>query len=342
MMISIREVARRAGVSPSTVSRVINGTANVDPIKRERVLAVIHETGFAPNELARALFKKSSKIIGVIVPNIENAFFGELARVIEEEAYQNQYRILLCNSLNDTKKEILNIQTLNRLHADGIIIMTNSENLAAQIGNCQIPFVILDRKIEGLDEIAFIEADHYKGGRMAMEHLLDCGCKQIVCIRGPQKYSSGQQRFLGYCDVCKEHGLQTQWLDCDYDYEEGLTAAEALLAQYPDVDGILACNDMVAIAVYKILQSRGYRVPEDIQLMGFDNIRFSRLFTPEFSTIVQPIKEMGALAVQIILKYVQEESFEKENLFDVSLIQRQTTRRKTEANERQSSAGRLL
>ena len=161
-MTSIREVAKKAGVSPATVSRVINGTANVDPIKKELVLAAIDETGFKPNELARALFKKSSKIIGVIVPNIENAFFGELARAIEEEAYQNNYRILLCNSQNDTEKELLNIQTLNQLNADGIIIMTNSENLASRIGECKVPFVILDREIEGLQEIASLRLQKYR------------------------------------------------------------------------------------------------------------------------------------------------------------------------------------
>ena len=325
-MVSIREVAKKAGVSPATVSRVINGTAKVDPAKKERVLAVIKETGFKPNALARALFKKSSKIIGVIVPNIENAFFGELARAIEEEAYQNNYRILLCNSQNDMEKELLNIQALSQLQADGIIIMTNSEDLASKIESCSIPFVILDRKIEGLDEIAFIEADHYKGGRMAMEHLLHCGCKNIVCMRGPQKFSSGQQRFRGYQDVCRENGLKEQWLDCDYDYEEGLQVAEKRLEEYPDVDGILACNDMVAIAVYKILLNRGLRVPEDIQLMGFDNIRFSRLFAPEFSTIIQPIREMGALAAQVIMRYANGESIRKENVFDVSLVERQTTK----------------
>lgn len=325
-MVSIREVAKRAGVSPATVSRVINGTANVDPAKKERVLTVIEETGFKPNELARALFKKSSKIIGVIVPNIENAFFSELARAIEEEAYQNNYRILLCNSQNDTEKELLNIQTLSQLRADGIIIMTNSEGLASKVGDCSVPFVILDRKIEGLNEIAFIEADHYKGGRMAMEHLLRCGCKNVVCMRGPQKFSSGQQRFLGYQDVCRENGLKEQWLDCDYDYEEGLHAAEKLLREYPDVDGILACNDMVAIAAYKILLNKGLRVPEDVQLMGFDNIRFSRLFAPEFSTINQPIREMGTLAVQVIVRYANGEPIRKENVFDVSLMERQTTK----------------
>ena len=215
---------------------------------------------------------------------------------------------------------------LNCMKVDGIIIMTNSEDLASKIESCSIPFVILDRKIEGLDEIAFIEADHYKGGRMAMEHLLHCGCKNIVCMRGPQKFSSGQQRFRGYQDVCRENGLKEQWLDCDYDYEEGLQVAEKLLEEYPDVDGILACNDMVAIAVYKILLNRGLRVPEDIQIMGFDNIRFSRLFAPEFSTIIQPIREMGALAAQVIMRYANGESIRKENVFDVSLVERQTTK----------------
>ena len=338
-MISIREVAKRAGVSPATVSRVMNGTANVDPIKRESVLAAIDETGFKPNELARALFKKSSKIIGVIVPNIENAFFGELARAIEEEAYQNNYRILLCNSQNNTEKELLNIQTLNQLQADGIIIMTNSEDLASKIGTCQVPFVILDRKIEGLDEIAFIEANHYEGGRMAMQHLVDCGCKNIVCMRGPQKFSSGQQRFQGYLDICREQGLKEQWLDCDYDYEEGLHVAEKLLEEYPDVDGILACNDMVAIAAYKVLLSKGLRVPEDIQLMGFDNIRFSRLFAPEFSTIIQPIREMGTLAAQVIVKYANGEPFQKENVFDVSLVERQTTKNKKKTEDHITGKG---
>lgn len=327
-MSSIREVAQKAGVSPSTVSRVINGSARVDPAKAERVRAVIAETGFKPNELARALYKKSSKIIGVIVPNIENSFFGELARAIEEEAFKNGYRILLCNSLNDTEKEVLNISTLDQLNADGIIIMTSSEDLKSRIGNCDIPFVILDREIEGLDEIACIESDHYKGGKLAAQHLLDCGCKNIICMRGPQRFSSGQQRFQGYLEVCREHGLEEQWMDCDYDYEDGLRVAEALLEKYPDADGMIACNDMVAIASYKVLRQKGYRVPEDIQLIGFDNIRFSRLFTPEFTTIIQPIKDLGRVAVSAIVQNGKGISVPKKLLFDVSLVERQTTKRK--------------
>lgn len=327
-MVSIREVAKKAGVSPSTVSRVMNGTARVDEDKRERVLKAIEETGFRPNELARALFKKSSRIIGVIVPNIENPFFNELARAIEEEAYRNGFRILLCNSNNDSEKERSNIQMLNQMNADGIIIMSNSDATGACIKDSNVPVVVLDRKLSGDKGIANIGSDHYHGAVLAMEHLLSCGCQNIVCMRGPQDVSSGKLRYNGYLDTCRKYGVKEQVIDCDYSYESGLRAVLQLLERYPAVDGIIASNDMTAIAAYKVLLGKGIRVPEDIQLIGFDNIRFSRLFTPEFTTVAQPITQMGMLAAQIIVKHGNGEAFEKENLLEVTLIERQTTRRR--------------
>ena len=325
-MASIREVAKIAGVSPATVSRVMNGTANVDTQKKERVLRAISETGFKPNELARALFKQSSKIIGVIIPNIENSFFNELANVIEEAAFKNGYKIVLCNSHNNMDKEIQNIEMLNQMKADGIIIMTNHEKLSDALKDCTVPFVVLDRKIEGLGESACVEADNYKGGLLATHHLIECGCKNIVCMRGPQNFSSGQNRFRGYKDVCKEAGIKVQYVDCDYDYEAGMCAAETIIEQYPEVDGIIACNDMAAIGAYKILSKKGYCIPEDIQIIGFDNIRLSQLFVPEFTTISQPINEMGVLAVNIIINQVEGNEYQKENIMDVSLIKRETTK----------------
>ncbi len=324
---SIKKVAEIAGVSPSTVSRVMNGTAKVDEEKKKRVLKAIEEIGFIPNELARALLKKTSKIIGVIIPNIENPFFSELAKSIEEEAYYNGYKILLCNSNNNTEKEKMNIQMLNQINADGIIIMTNSELVTNNIINeCQIPIVMVDRKLPGGDEIANIQSDNYKGGKIATEHLIQCGCKNIVCIRNELEYDSGKQRYNGYRDICEEYGIKEQYIDCKYDYEEGLKAAKMLIKKYPDVDGIIACNDMVAISTYKVLTEAGYRVPDMVQIVGFDNITFSWLCTPEFTTIHQPIKDMGKLAVEIIMKKIKGEAFNKENIFDVNLIKRQTTK----------------
>lgn len=177
---SIREVAKLAGVSPATVSRVMNGTANVNEEKKKRVEALIKETGFQPNELARALYKKSSKMIGMIVPDIENPFFSELAKAVEDTAYQNGYRILLCSSGGDEEKEAVNIQMFNQLRADGIVVMTNCAETGKVLEDCPIPVVLVDRKLDGFNENAFIEADNYKGGYLALEHLVQCG--QEYCL----------------------------------------------------------------------------------------------------------------------------------------------------------------
>lgn len=327
-MASIREVAKLAGVSPSTVSRVMNNTAKVDEEKRQRVLAAIEETGFQPNELARALFKKSSKIIGVIVPTIDNPFFSEMAKAIEEEAYTKGFRILLCNSNSDIEKEKMNIQMLSQMNADGLILVTHSDESGPIIKECKLPVIILDRMLTEEGGIAHIESDHYTGGILATKHLIECGCKNIVCIRGPQELSSGKKRYQAYKDVCEKFGIKEQIVDCKYSYTAGLEAAEEVLEKYPQVDGIIANNDMVAMSTYKVLHNKGYRVPEDIQIIGFDNIRFGRLFSPELTTITQPIKEMGRLAVQIIIDHMNGTSYKKNHMLDVSLVERQTTRRR--------------
>ena len=176
-MATIREVAQLAGVSPATVSRVMNGTAKVDEEKRKRVEDAIRETGFMPNKLARALFKNSSGLIGLIVPNIENPFFNELARVIEEEAYGGGLHIVLCSSGNNTQKEADNIHMLEQMKADGIILITNGDHTESMIEKCPLPVIVVDRHITGSGEVAHIEADHYKGGRLAAQFLVDCGCR---------------------------------------------------------------------------------------------------------------------------------------------------------------------
>lgn len=324
-MISIRDVARLAGVSPSTVSRVMNGTAKVNEEKQQKVEQVVRETGFRPNEAARTLYKKSAHIIGVVVPDIENPFFNAMAKAIEEEAYRNGYRLTLCNSSNDLEKERNNINLLDSMNADGIILLTNQEEMAEETLHCNIPVVTLDRQIKNSNEVACIQANHYSGGRMAMEYLLKCGCKHVVHMQGPQNLSSARQRTKGYMDVCEEHNITPQMIACLYQFEDGLKQTEYLLKQYPGTDGIIAPNDMAAISVYKILKKHGYQVPGDIQIIGFDNINLSSLVTPELTTIGQPIKEMGTAAVQMLLEHLQQKEVKKQNIFPVELIIRETT-----------------
>ena len=325
---SIREVARLAKVSPATVSRVMNGTAAVAPETRERVLAAIEETGFIPNEVARSLFKKSAKTIGLIIPSIRNPYFTQLAGIIDELAGQEGYRIFLCNVGGDLEKEKAAIQMLVAMNADGVILASGNQEIQSFLSDCTIPVVALDMMVSTEAVEACVYCDYYQGGRLAMEHLLECGCQNIVCIRGPQELFSARQRYEGYRDVCRERGIPEQTVDCDYDFLSGLAMTEKLLECYPQVDGIIASNDIVAISIYKILHKKNITVPDRIQLIGFDGIDLSELMSPELTTVCQPIEDMAKTALDVVVR--KKENFAKgtEYILPVTLAIRETTKRR--------------
>lgn len=325
-MASIKTVAALAGVSPATVSRVMNGTAKVDPEKRERVLRAIEKTGFVPNEAARTLFRKSAKLIGLIVPSIRNPYFTELAAHVDTLATANGYRSFLCNTGYDPEKEKAAIQMLVSMNADAIIVASCSEQVRELINNCPVPVVALDAMLYGTAVEACIFCDYYWGGRMAMEHLLECGCKHIVCIKGPQYRYSARSRYQGYRDVCQEREIPERTVECDYDFNQGLAMTEELLNRFPEVDGIIACNDIVAISTYKVLHNRNIPVPEKIQLIGFDDVSFSTLLSPELTTICQPVREMAEKAVELIVNDELTGMTGGKFVFPVTLVARQTTK----------------
>lgn len=329
-MASIRDVATLAGVSPATVSRVMNGTAKVDAEKQARVLRAIEQTGFVPNEVARSLFRKSTKTIGLIVPSIRNPYFTELAAHVDTLATANGFRPFLCNTGYDPEKEKAAVQMLVSMNADAIIVASCSEQVKELINNCPIPVVALDAMLYGADVEACVFCDYYWGGRMALEHLLDCGCKHIVCIKGPQYRYSARARYQGYRDLCQERGILERTVECDYDFDQGIAMTEELLERFPDVDGIIACNDIVAISTYKVLHKHSISVPEKIQLIGFDDISFAALLSPELTTISQPIKEMAEKAVELIISNELTGMTGGKFVFPVTLVKRQTTKKKGE------------
>ena len=326
-MSGIRDVARLAGVSPATVSRVMNGTANVAPEKRDRVLEAIAQTAFVPNEVARSLFKKSAKTIGLIIPSIRNPYFMQLAAILDELAGQNGYRLFLCNVGRDPEKEKAAIQMLISANADGIIFAAGADGLQEALLSCPIPVVAIDTKLPPGYAEACIYCDYYQGARLAMEHLLESGCRQIVCIKGPQQVFSARSRYEGYRDVCRERGIPEQTVDCDYDFAAGLAMTEQLLAAYPEVDGILACNDIVAISTYKILHQKNIAVPGQIQLAGFDDIDLSSLMSPELTTVRQPLREMAEQAMKLIVHREDDPVGETEYVYPTELVVRETTKR---------------
>ncbi|MBQ5698103.1 MAG: LacI family DNA-binding transcriptional regulator [Lachnospiraceae bacterium] len=327
-MTNIREVARLAGVSPATVSRVINGTAKVSPEKEKKVLAAIADTEFVPNEVARSLFRKSARVIGLIIPSIKNPYFTQVASIIEHLATDNGYRVFLCDVGDDIEKEQRAIQTLVSMNADGIIIASTNDAIQEHLAQCPIPVVAVDTLFPNKEVAAYVYSDYYTGGRMAAEHLLECGCKKIVCIVGPEHFYSARARFEGYRDVCREHGIEERTVSCDYDFNAGLIMTEELLEKYPDVDGIIACNDVVALSTYKVLYRRGISVPDQVQLIGFDDIMWSSLFTPELTTIAQPIGEIAKRAAELIIDIDRFTGKGVEIVYPVELIARGTTKKK--------------
>ena len=327
-MASIREVAKLANVSPATVSRVMNGTARVDDEKKERVLKAIEETGFVPNEVARSLFRKSAKTIGLVIPTIENPFFTQLASAIEKEADENGYRLILYTTHSSFEKEKTALQMLSSMNADGIILARIDEKLLPYVEATNIPVVITDSFFLGGKDITYVYSDHYQGGRLAMEHLIECGCKKVVCIKGVQTIASANARYRGYQDVCKERGIEERTVDCDYNFINGLRAAEELIEKYPDVDGIIATNDMVAISVYKVLKKNHMSVPDQVQLVGYDDVEIASIMTPELTTIRQGVKTIGKKAAELIIFDSNKETDENNYILPVQLIERETTKRK--------------
>jgi DNA-binding LacI/PurR family transcriptional regulator len=324
-MPSIKDVAALANVSPATVSRVMNGTAKVDDDKRARVLKAIKETGFVPNEVARTLFKRSAKIIGLVIPSIENPFFTQFSGAVERTADAYGYKVVLFNTDGEIEKEKNALQMLSAMNADGIILTTSSVGVDSDIENCTIPVVVTDRLTAQKGADAYVHCDHYRGGRMAAEHLISNGCRRIVCMRGKQDISSARERYLGCKEVCNEHGIDLRVVDCDYSFEAGIQAAEQMIEKYPDMDGIVACNDIVAISAYKVLHQKGIEVPGQIQIIGYDNIRLAELMTPELTTIAQPIEQIGKMAVELVVQH--EEKDEKEYILQPKLIIRETTKK---------------
>lgn len=326
-MVKISDIAKLAQVSPATVSRVLNGTAKVSQEKKKKVLSAINETGFRPNEIARSLYKKSSRIIGYVVPSIMNIFLNEIGCAIEAEAFRNGYKVILCNTDKSPEKELQYIEMLISMNADGIIIMSNNDMIEEEIDKCSIPIVVLDQKTDIHYAAAVVQSDNHKGGFMAAEHLVKCGCRHIIQMRGPQKYLSGVQRFEGYLDACKKYHMEPRYVDAGYDFESGIGCAKKILKQFPNADGILASSDMTALSLYKVLCEEKKRVPDEIMIVGYDGLSLSKLMTPELTTVAQPMGRIGKLAAEIIIDMVNgKKNVKTYNILPVSLRIRQTTK----------------
>ena len=328
--ITIKDVAQAANVSIATVSRILNGKDGVSSALTERVQATVKKMRYQPNDVARSLKIRESRSIGLIIPDIENPFFPALVRGVEDVAQQHNYAVILCNTDGRAEEEEKYIQFLFNKRVDGMVFTESPDNKKniALLASLGIPVVLLDRRVEGMHASAVV-TENRLGAFMATEHLVQLGKKHIAFLNGSLKLSSGAERASGYQDALAKYNVQYDHhlvVNGAFTYDSGYEAAESLVLSGRKFDAIFASNDMIAIGAIECLGKYNIRVPQDVGVVGFDDIRMAAWYKPALTTIRQPVYEMGRCAVSILVEQIaglREDYYEK--VFMPELIIRQSS-----------------
>lgn len=328
-MVTMRDVAKKAGVSVATVSRVINNKGAISQETERWVMDAIEKLNYKPNEIARSLSNRKSKIIALIVPSINNPFFPKLVKAIEDEAQSKGYKIFLCNTDDSRERLVGYLESFRHNFVDGIII--NSQNLLEsdlkELKKHDIPIVTTDRSLPS-NLLSSISVNNRYGGQLATRHLLEIGCERIGHLRGPEDIITANDRFWGYRDEVKRlNWYNRSWSALvEFSVEGGYRGMKELFQRHPEIDGVFATNDLVAIGALKAAVEWGREVPDDLAIIGFDGVDITNLMVPRISTIQQPVTEIGKLAVKEIIRSIENpETDIKKYELEVSLVQREST-----------------
>ncbi|MFN8492840.1 MAG: LacI family DNA-binding transcriptional regulator [Caldilineaceae bacterium] len=303
-----KDVAERAGVSVATVSYVLNnGPRPVSSETRARVEEAVAELGYYPNELARSLRLQQSSTIGLILPSIINPVFAEIARELESVCTQEGFLVLMCNSDRHHEREERFIQMLRAKQVDGVVVTPHCEPeaLIEPLLQARIPVVVLEHD---LPDVHCIAIDELAGGRIAIEYLLTLGHRRIGLIRRKPTSALSRQRFLGYCQALTGAGIPYDpelVVECDAGHAAGAQAMQQLLALPEPPTAIFTHNDVLAMGALHAIHQAGLKTPDDISVVGYDDITSAAYLSPPLTTVRSPKAQMGALAAQIILQLVQ-------------------------------------
>jgi LacI family transcriptional regulator len=309
---TIKEVASVAGVSTQTVSRVINDRPDVSPETRQRVQDVIQQLQYRPSALARSLISHRSQTLGVVTAGLDYIGPSRTLSGIASAAEDAGYSVLLKELPSFDTKDISPIfQAFLSRHVDGIIwavpeVGENRKWINNPPTDIEIPLVYLT--MEHQKDLSIVSIDNYQGGKIAVSHLLEQGYRHVGHISGPLDWWEARQRKTGWIDTLTEAGLEvrdTYWVQGNWSSESGSLSLEKLLQQYPEVDAIFVGNDQMALAVIQIARQKGLRIPEDIGLVGFDNIPESAYFCPPITTIQQDQYSLAKFAVEEIIKTIE-------------------------------------
>lgn len=325
-MATIVDVAKLAGVTPTTVSRVINNRGYISEKTRDKVNEAMDQLGYQPNEIARSLTKQKSNTIGVIVPHISHPYFAKLISNLENEAAKNGYKIILCNSKEKAEKEKQYLDMCKSNRVAGIILCSGNVE-SNKINTSNIPVVLLEKNFE--EGKLGIQCDNYQGGKLATEHLIDCGCKRLLHFSGViDEDMPADNREKAFIDICNEKNVEYFIRKYDINTYNEMNYYEYIkdtLNEIKNIDGIFASSDLIAAQVIQVCNELNIRIPSDVKLVGFDDVEIAKLTTPTITTIHQPIKEMAKLAIELIDSKYKNIEVNEQTILPIELVVRNST-----------------
>ncbi|MSU24335.1 MAG: LacI family transcriptional regulator [Opitutus sp.] len=311
-MASLQEVARRAKVSIATVSRVLNHSDKVVPDTRAAVEQALRELDYRPSRVARRLRMNSghAHLVGLIIPDIQNPFYAEIARGVEDAAYAAKYALLLCNSDESPEKERFYLDVMRDESVDGIVLPPFDETDVAVIEFLKtgIPVVCVDRSLSKA-KTDLVEVDNYRGALDAMAHLIAKGHKHIGLIEGRAQVSTSRERRRGYLDALAENGLAVRkdlMRAGDFKQESGRVLANELLDLRKPPTALFVCNNLMTVGALSAIHQRGRRVPQDVAVVGFDDLPWAEVLDPPPTVVRQPAYDVGRQAMELLLKRIIE------------------------------------
>lgn len=335
-MASIFDVAKRAGVSKSTVSRVLNNELTVKEETKKRVEEAIKELNYSPSYFAQGIRTGHTKTIALLVPEYTNIFYGEMFRGIEDIALKNGYMILVCNTERHKNAEIQYITDLLNRNVDGIIYNSYhiEEQMISYLQGKKIPVVYMEEEVKEKRNVSYVFTDGFASSRNAVKYLFDLGLRRIGYLRNASTITATEYRYQGYIAGMKDCGLEIYpeyiyqckpEIEADY-IKQGMEAGGYYAKLEKKPEGIMTAIDLLGIGCEKQLLNEGIAIPEEISIIGYDNISLGEFIEPDLTTIEQPTREMGRVAAEILIKQIADFEYQEQVVFEGKLIKRASTK----------------
>lgn len=325
-MPSIKDVAREAGVSIATVSRVLNESPLVDDGTRYKVKRAIEKINYKPNLLATGLRSKNSQLIGLLVPDVLHSSFTQIIKQCEENARRRNYGLIIGITMNDPETEAKIIEDFIQRNVNGIIFSRVSDKsmVLKLVRKHKIPIVVIDRALK-FEDIPAVVVDNYKAGQSVAAYFLNRGHRHLYCITGPLDISLCRERLNGFADTLVNAGIKfdsTCIFEGDFKYEAGMAAAAPILGRPKKITAVWAQNDLMAIGLLNMLQRKKFRIPEDISVIGMDDSELAQICLPTLTTVRQPFQAMCDKALELLLNPQKKQN--ERAVLDIELVERET------------------